>query len=93
MVRDWPDTSGSQFFIALSPQPHLDGRYTAFAKVVSGMDIVDELRQGDAIRRVPSFGTVPGHLGINVQWDTGVLRHRRARKGALAPPFSRRSQI
>ena len=52
MVRDWPDTSGSQFFIALSPQPHLDGRYTAFAKVVSGMDIVDELRQGDAIRRV-----------------------------------------
>ncbi len=52
MARDWADTGGSQFFITLSPQPHLDGRYTAFAKVIAGMDVVDQLRQGDGISRV-----------------------------------------
>ena len=52
MALDWPDTGGSQFFVTHSPQPALDGRYTAFARVVDGMDVVDQLRQGDVIRRV-----------------------------------------
>ncbi len=52
MVLDSPDTGGSQFFVTHSPQPDLDGRYTAFARVVDGMDVVDQLRQGDVIRRV-----------------------------------------
>ena len=52
MALDWQDTGGSQFFITLSPQPELDGRYTAFAQVVDGMDLVDQIRQGDVIRRV-----------------------------------------
>jgi peptidyl-prolyl cis-trans isomerase B (cyclophilin B) len=41
------DTGGSQFFITLSPQPHLDGRYTLFGKVTNGMDVVDRVSQGD----------------------------------------------
>jgi cyclophilin family peptidyl-prolyl cis-trans isomerase len=52
MALDWEDTGGSQFFITHSPQPHLDGRYTAFGHVVSGMEVVDRLVQGDVIRRV-----------------------------------------
>lgn len=52
MALDWRDTGGSQFFVALGPQPHLDGRYTAFARVVEGMDVVDQLQKGDIIRRV-----------------------------------------
>jgi HEAT repeat protein/cyclophilin family peptidyl-prolyl cis-trans isomerase len=52
MALDWEDTGGSQFFITYSPQPHLDGRYTAFGHVVAGMDVVDRLIQGDVIRRV-----------------------------------------
>ena len=52
MALDWQDTGGSQFFITHSPQPALDGRYTAFARVVDGMDVVDQIRQGDVIRRV-----------------------------------------
>ena len=52
MALDWEDTGGSQFFITHSPQPHLDGRYTVFGHVVSGMDVVDRLIQGDVIRRV-----------------------------------------
>ena len=52
MALDWEDTGGSQFFITHSPQPHLDGRYTAFGRVVAGMDVVDRIEAGDVIRRV-----------------------------------------
>jgi cyclophilin family peptidyl-prolyl cis-trans isomerase len=52
MALDWEDTGGSQFFITVSPQPHLDGRYTVFGHVVNGMDTVDQLRVGDVVRRV-----------------------------------------
>jgi cyclophilin family peptidyl-prolyl cis-trans isomerase/HEAT repeat protein len=46
------DTGGSQFFITLSPQPHLDGGYTCFGRVISGMQVVDHVVPGDVIRRV-----------------------------------------
>ena len=52
MALDWADTGGSQFFITHSPQPHLDGRYTVFGQVVSGMDVVDRLQQWDTIERI-----------------------------------------
>ncbi|HXK09070.1 MAG TPA: HEAT repeat domain-containing protein [Vicinamibacteria bacterium] len=45
------DTGGSQFFITLSPQPHLDGGYTLFGQVVKGMEVVERIRPGDAIER------------------------------------------
>ena len=48
----WPDTGGSQFFITHSPQPHLDGKYTVFGRVLAGMEVVDAIQQGDIIRRV-----------------------------------------
>ncbi|MCI0565280.1 MAG: peptidylprolyl isomerase, partial [Nitrososphaera sp.] len=46
------DTEGCQFFVVHSPQPHLDGRYTIFAKVLEGMDVVDETQVGDTILKV-----------------------------------------
>jgi HEAT repeat protein len=52
MAREWRDTSGSQFFITHSPQPHLNGRYTAFGHVVKGMEIVDRIKPGDVIQRI-----------------------------------------
>jgi HEAT repeat protein/cyclophilin family peptidyl-prolyl cis-trans isomerase len=52
MALDWRDSGGSQFFIAVSPQPHLDARYTVIGRVVSGMDVVDKLDQGDLIRGI-----------------------------------------
>ena len=38
-----PDSAGSQFFIMHADAPHLDGQYAAFGKVVSGMDVVDQI--------------------------------------------------
>ncbi len=49
MALSGPDTGGSQFFIALAPQPHLDGGYTIFGQVVSGDEVLDLLVQGDRI--------------------------------------------
>jgi cyclophilin family peptidyl-prolyl cis-trans isomerase/HEAT repeat protein len=43
------DTEGCQFFITHLPTPHLDGRYTVFATVSSGMDVIDRLQVGDRI--------------------------------------------
>ncbi len=52
MALAGPDTGGSQFFLTLSPQPHLDGRYTVFGRVVQGQAILDQISQWDAIERV-----------------------------------------
>jgi cyclophilin family peptidyl-prolyl cis-trans isomerase len=52
MALSGKDTGGSQFFFTHAPQPHLDGRYTAFGEVVSGLDVVDALLEGDIIREV-----------------------------------------
>ena len=38
-----PDSAGSQFFIMHADAPYLDGQYAAFGKVVSGMDVVDQI--------------------------------------------------
>jgi cyclophilin family peptidyl-prolyl cis-trans isomerase len=59
MALDWADTGGSQFFITHSPQPHLDARYTVFGQVISGMDVVDKLAQGDLIRAVRVWNGPP----------------------------------
>lgn len=52
MAHAGKDTGGSQFFITHSPQPHLDGRYTIFGKVVKGMEVVDALQVDDVMRSV-----------------------------------------
>ncbi len=46
------DTGGSQFFFTLSPQPHLEGRYTVFGQVLYGMDAVDLIVVGDEIETI-----------------------------------------
>jgi len=52
MASAGKDTEGSQFFITHISTPHLDGRYTIFAKVVKGMDVVDLLQIGDTMKTV-----------------------------------------
>lgn len=52
MALSGPDTGGSQYFIAHSPQPHLDGHYTVFGRVVRGYPALDALVQGDRILQI-----------------------------------------
>ena len=52
MALGGPETGGSQFFITVSPQPHLDGRYTLFGRVVRGQELLDAISIGDLITRV-----------------------------------------
>jgi cyclophilin family peptidyl-prolyl cis-trans isomerase len=58
-----PDTGGVQIFITHSPTPHLDGRYTAFGRVVEGMETVDRIERGDrivrAVRESPHSAPAP----------------------------------
>ncbi len=52
MAHAGKDTGGSQFFIAHSPQPHLDKVHTVFGQVTEGMDVVNQIRQGDVITSI-----------------------------------------
>lgn len=47
-----PNSASCQFYITLSPRPHLDGNYTVFGRVVEGMDVVKLLRAGDTIKKI-----------------------------------------
>ncbi len=46
------DTGSCQFFICLSDQPHLNGNYTRFGKVINNMNVVDQIEIGDRILSV-----------------------------------------
>jgi cyclophilin family peptidyl-prolyl cis-trans isomerase len=52
MALSGPDTGGSQWFVTLSPQPHLDGGYTVFGQVSQGMSTFSQILPGDRIERV-----------------------------------------
>lgn len=47
-----PDTGGSQYYLCHSTQPHLDGGYTVFGRVLEGLDVMDALVQGDRVIQV-----------------------------------------
>ncbi len=52
MALSGPDTGSSQWFITLSPQPHLDGRYTVFGRALGNLTALNRITQGDVIRTV-----------------------------------------
>jgi peptidyl-prolyl cis-trans isomerase B (cyclophilin B) len=62
MANAGPNTNGSQFFITHVATPWLDGKHTVFGKVVSGLEAVDAVKQGDQIRKVTIEGDADAAL-------------------------------
>ena len=52
-----PNSADSQFFICFAPSPFLDGKYTIWGKVVSGMEYVDQIKKGD--QRATARSAIP----------------------------------
>lgn len=52
MALSGKDTGGSQWFVTHAPQPHLDGGYTVFGRVVKGMEVVDRIERGDVVKSI-----------------------------------------
>jgi peptidyl-prolyl cis-trans isomerase B (cyclophilin B) len=54
MAHAGRNTGGSQFFICLSRQntQHLDGQHTCFGKVYEGLEVIDQIKQGDYIDKI-----------------------------------------
>ena len=47
-----PNSAGSQFFVMLGRAPHLDNQYTVFGKVISGLEVVKQIRARDTIKSI-----------------------------------------
>ncbi|HEV2054875.1 MAG TPA: peptidylprolyl isomerase [Methylomirabilota bacterium] len=47
-----PNSAGSQFYFTLAPAHFLDGQYTVFGRVTSGMEVVDKIKVGDKMKSV-----------------------------------------
>ncbi len=55
MAHRGRNTNGSQFFIVLEPQPHLDNVHPVFGKITEGLDKIDTIKQGDLMKKVEVF--------------------------------------
>ncbi|MBX9727234.1 MAG: peptidylprolyl isomerase [Rickettsiales bacterium] len=76
-----PDSANSQFFICFKPSPFLDGNYTVFGQVVSGMEFVNAIKKGDAGNN-GSVSSPDKIISLKVQADAEKA------KGAAAPAAS-----
>jgi len=73
MANAGPNTNGSQFFITHIKTDWLDGKHTVFGRVVSGIEVVDAVQQGDAITSIKIEGDAQTALDAKAdrvaEWD------------------------
>jgi len=97
MPTSGKDTGGVQFFVTHCPTPHLDGRYTAFGRVVEGMEVVDRIERGDRIVSAtivePSPEAAP-EKGVDLDPEGAfrALEERLLTAGSVHVAFSTRTE-
>lgn len=52
MANSGPGSNGCQFFITYAPQPHLDGKHSVFGQLTEGLDVLQKIESGDAIKQI-----------------------------------------
>jgi peptidyl-prolyl cis-trans isomerase B (cyclophilin B) len=52
MAHAGRDTGGSQFFLVLESQPHLDGVHTVFGRIIDGLDVLHAIKKGHHIKSI-----------------------------------------
>jgi cyclophilin family peptidyl-prolyl cis-trans isomerase len=67
MANAGPGTNGSQFFITFAPAPDLNGKYTIFGEVISGMEIAQNLTPRDSQENLSQYGDKIIHVTIEEQ--------------------------
>lgn len=76
MANAGPGTNGSQFFITHVKTDWLDGKHTVFGKVTEGLEVVDAVKQGDAIKSVKIEGDADAALAARAdrvaEWDRAM---------------------
>jgi peptidylprolyl isomerase len=97
MARDDDNNSAnSQFFLMRQPYPSLDKRYTAFGRVISGLDVIRAIKTGepvvapqDRMEKVRLLSDIPAAERPRIRvidpmgpWFAGEIRRQRAAKGA-----------
>jgi cyclophilin family peptidyl-prolyl cis-trans isomerase len=93
MALSGPDTGGSQFFITHAPTPHLDGGYTIFGRVYSGMSgVVDQTERGDLVETITIDEHKPGDpiASANAPLPVEIGRTTPERLLAIAPEYATR---
>jgi len=97
MALSGADTGGSQFFITHSPQPHLDGGYTIFARVIEGMGgVVDQTERGDTVKRITIDTNKPATVDIasveKTPLPTEIGPTSAARLLSIVPEYTERKE-
>lgn len=62
MANSGPASNGSQFFITHQAAPHLNGGHTVFGLVLSGKDVIRQIKVGDTIRSITIEGNAKSFL-------------------------------
>ena len=66
MANSGPDTNGSQFFITFAPAPNLNGQYTLFGEVTSGMDVAAKLTERNPDAAAESYPPGDKLIGVTI---------------------------